>query len=72
VTLFVFVVATTKQLTQLLQHVLWLPHNTLQKILSVEVVQNKKIKGFSKMDFPFFSSPLIKPCLCLNIFAMGI
>ena len=31
----------TKQLTQLLWCVLRLPHNTMQKILSIEVVQNK-------------------------------
>jgi len=26
----------------------------MQRILSVEVVQNKKTKSFSKTDFPFF------------------
>jgi hypothetical protein len=44
----------------------------MQKILSVEVVQNKKNKEFLPDRFSIFFLTVEKTLLCLNIFAMRI
>jgi len=44
----------------------------MQKILSVEVVQNKKNKEFLQDRFSVFFLTVEKTLLCLNIFAMRI